>query len=161
DGWTVPVGSEIAKVAKLGKLPVRVQLGAVHAGAPPLSLGRSGRFRWFCRQSFRSSSRERFSSTAHVSQMRGDLGQTGEAKMNTRRKYRGPLVLPLTAVSAALIATGWWAQLPSAYAAPGELRGQVLGGGAPIANSTVTAFAASAGDPQQLGQARTGADGRF
>src|SRR5262245_33243223 len=38
---------------------------------------------------------------------------------------------------------------------------QVLGGGAPIANATVTLFAASAGNPQQLGQARTGADGRF
>src|SRR5215475_13043923 len=42
-----------------------------------------------------------------------------------------------------------------------NIAGQVLGGGAPIANSTVTLFAASAGNPQQLSQARTGADGRF
>jgi streptogramin lyase len=42
-----------------------------------------------------------------------------------------------------------------------SLEGQVLGGGAPIANSTVTLWAASAGEPQQLAQARTGADGRF
>ena len=41
------------------------------------------------------------------------------------------------------------------------LKGQVLGAGAPIANSTVTLFAASAGAPRQLAQARTGADGRF
>src|SRR5262245_6252705 len=46
-------------------------------------------------------------------------------------------------------------------AAAANIAGQVLGGGAPIANSTVTLFAASAGNPRQLGQARTGADGRF
>src|SRR5262249_34237506 len=46
-------------------------------------------------------------------------------------------------------------------AAAANIAGQVLGGGAPIANSTVTLFAASAGNPQQLGQARTGDDGRF
>jgi hypothetical protein len=41
------------------------------------------------------------------------------------------------------------------------LNGQVLSGGAPIANSTVTLWAASEGAPKQLGQARTGPDGRF
>ena len=41
------------------------------------------------------------------------------------------------------------------------LNGKVLGGGQPIANSTVTLWAASEGAPQQLGQARTGADGGF
>src|SRR5215470_4244382 len=46
-------------------------------------------------------------------------------------------------------------------AAAANIAGQVLGGGAPIADSTVTLFAASAGNPQQLGQARTGPDGRF
>src|SRR5262245_14973179 len=46
-------------------------------------------------------------------------------------------------------------------AAAANIAGRVLGGGAPIANSTVTLFAASAGNPQRLGQARTGADGRF
>jgi hypothetical protein len=39
--------------------------------------------------------------------------------------------------------------------------GRVLGAGAPIADSTVTLWAASPGDPQQLEQTRTGADGRF
>ena len=38
------------------------------------------------------------------------------------------------------------------------INGQVLGAGAPVADSTVTLFAASAGNPQQLGQARTGSD---
>jgi len=42
-----------------------------------------------------------------------------------------------------------------------SLKGQVLGGGAPIANSTVTLWAASAAAPKQLAQTRTGADGRF
>ena len=41
------------------------------------------------------------------------------------------------------------------------LEGKVLGGGQPIANSTVTLWAAGEGAPQQLGQARTGADGLF
>ena len=42
-----------------------------------------------------------------------------------------------------------------------SLSGQVLGGGAPIANSTVTLWAASPGAPKELAQARSGADGRF
>jgi len=42
-----------------------------------------------------------------------------------------------------------------------SLNGQVLGAGAPIANSTVTLWAASAGAPKQLAQARSGADGSF
>ena len=42
-----------------------------------------------------------------------------------------------------------------------SLNGQVLGGGGPVANSMVTLWAAAAGAPAQLGQARTGADGRF
>src|SRR5262249_14686174 len=46
-------------------------------------------------------------------------------------------------------------------AAAANVAGQVLGGGAPIANSTVTLFAANTGNPRQLGQARTRADGRF
>jgi hypothetical protein len=41
------------------------------------------------------------------------------------------------------------------------LKGQVLGGGQPIVNSTVTLWAASAGSPSQLGQTRTGVDGSF
>jgi len=42
-----------------------------------------------------------------------------------------------------------------------SLNGQVLGAGAPIVNSTVTLWAASAGAPKALGQARTGANGQF
>src|SRR5215510_1183183 len=46
-------------------------------------------------------------------------------------------------------------------AAAANIAGQVLGGGAPIANSTVTLWAANVGNPQELAHARTGADGRF
>jgi streptogramin lyase len=42
-----------------------------------------------------------------------------------------------------------------------NISGQVLGGGAPIANSTVTLWAASVGAPKELAQAGTDADGRF
>ncbi len=42
-----------------------------------------------------------------------------------------------------------------------SIKGQVLGGGAPITGSTVTLWAASAGEPKQLAQAKTGPDGRF
>src|SRR5215471_12781163 len=45
--------------------------------------------------------------------------------------------------------------------AAASLNGQVLSGGGPVANSTVTLWAANAAAPTQLGQARTGADGRF
>jgi 5-hydroxyisourate hydrolase-like protein (transthyretin family) len=41
------------------------------------------------------------------------------------------------------------------------IKGQVLGGGAPIANSTVTLWQASAGAPKQLAQTKTSGDGRF
>ena len=42
-----------------------------------------------------------------------------------------------------------------------SIKGQVLGGGAPIANSTVTLFAASEASPRQLAQTKTDGDGRF
>ena len=42
-----------------------------------------------------------------------------------------------------------------------RLEGQVQAGGGPVANSTVTLWAASTGEPRQIGQTRTGSDGRF
>ena len=51
--------------------------------------------------------------------------------------------------------------LMSASIAAADLRGQVLGAGAPIANSTVTLWAASDGAPKQLAHAKSGGDGRF
>src|SRR5262245_7577839 len=82
--------------------------------------------------------------------------------MNTRGKYRKPLVFLLLLIGTAMIATGWLAYLPGAYAdATGQIRGQVLGGGVPIANSTVTLWAAGAGAPMQVARTQTDADGRF
>jgi hypothetical protein len=59
---------------------------------------------------------------------------------------------------AVFAALGGLSSLP-AFAA--EMEGQVLGGGAPIAKSTVTLWSAGAAAPRQLGQAQTGDDGRF
>ena len=42
-----------------------------------------------------------------------------------------------------------------------HLDGQVLAGGGPVAQSTVTLWAASVNEPTQLGQANTGDDGHF
>jgi hypothetical protein len=51
--------------------------------------------------------------------------------------------------------------LASPTNAAANINGQVLGAGAPISNSTVTLWAASAGAPKQLALTRSGADGRF
>jgi len=48
---------------------------------------------------------------------------------------------------------------PSEAAA--RLEGQVQAGGGAVANSTVTLWAASTGEPRQIGQTRTSSDGRF
>jgi hypothetical protein len=45
--------------------------------------------------------------------------------------------------------------------AAANIDGQVLGAGTPIANATVTLWAATAAAPKELAQARSGADGRF
>ena len=42
-----------------------------------------------------------------------------------------------------------------------RLEGQVQAGGGPVANSTVTLWAASTGEPRLLRQTRTSGDGRF
>ena len=52
-----------------------------------------------------------------------------------------------------------WACTPAA--ADVRIEGQVQAGGAPLANSTVTLWAASAGEPRQLAQVKSGNDGRF
>lgn len=52
--------------------------------------------------------------------------------------------------------------VPTGTALAGQIiKGQVLGGGAPIANSTVTLWQASAGAPKQLAQTKTNGEGRF
>ena len=50
--------------------------------------------------------------------------------------------------------------LPAAAIAA-RIEGQVQVGGGPIANSAITLWSASAGQPRQLAQTRTGSDGRF
>jgi streptogramin lyase len=67
------------------------------------------------------------------------------------------LAVRLTAV--ALVAAGLFSA-PSGIAAD-VIKGEVRGGGAPVANSTVTLWAAGSDAPRQLAQAQTGPDGRF
>jgi len=51
--------------------------------------------------------------------------------------------------------------LTGTAAAGDRIQGQVLGGGAPIVGSSVTLWAAGASAPMRLGEAKTGADGKF
>ena len=62
---------------------------------------------------------------------------------------------------AALLLTGGMLSLVAGAATADTLDGQVLGGGLPVADSTVTLWAAGSGPPLQMAQARTDADGRF
>ena len=52
-----------------------------------------------------------------------------------------------------------WTCAPAA--ADVRIEGQVQAGGGPLAGSTVTLWAASAGEPKQLAQTKSGNDGRF
>jgi hypothetical protein len=67
--------------------------------------------------------------------------------------------------TAHFLTIGLTAALLSCACAPSEaavlLEGQVQAGGGPVANSTVTLWAASTGEPRQLGQTKTSSDGRF
>jgi hypothetical protein len=58
----------------------------------------------------------------------------------------------------ALVATG---MLATEAAAGADVKGEVMGGGSPVAQSTVTLWQACAGAPKQLAQTTTGRDGRF
>ena len=51
--------------------------------------------------------------------------------------------------------------LMAGLAAADSINGRVLGGGEPIAGSTVTLWSATAGAPAQLGQAKTDSNGQF
>ena len=62
------------------------------------------------------------------------------------------LTLAALAISGMFLAT-------RAFAA--DIQGQVMGGGAPIAQSTVTLWAATSDAPEQLAQTKTDNEGRF
>jgi hypothetical protein len=60
-----------------------------------------------------------------------------------------------------LLAAGLLGCLCGTAPATVRIEGQVQAGGGPLASSTVTLWAASAAEPKQLAQAKTGSDGRF
>ena len=64
---------------------------------------------------------------------------------------------------AAAILCGWLITVGSASAqeSPNQLEGRVQSGDSPIAGSTVTLWAASAKEPENLAQTKTNNEGRF
>src|SRR5271167_4343401 len=73
-------------------------------------------------------------------------------------KARRPTKVQIIAMLVAVGLLGW-ASSPATAAT--RIDGQVQVGGGPVAKSTVTLWAASAGGPARLTQTETGADGRF
>jgi hypothetical protein len=61
----------------------------------------------------------------------------------------------------ALLAVAGSLLLTAAQGGAAEINGQVLGGGSPIAQSTVILMQASSGAPKQIAQTKTDANGRF
>jgi hypothetical protein len=66
-----------------------------------------------------------------------------------------------TQIVGLLLATGLLVGAINPVSAAVRIDGQVQAGGGPVANSTVTLWAGSAGEPKQLAQAKTGDDGGF
>ncbi len=64
-------------------------------------------------------------------------------------------------ITGMLLAAGLIGAAVSPAEAALRLEGQVQAGGGPVANSTVTLWAASEGEPKQLAQGKTGDDGSF
>ena len=64
-------------------------------------------------------------------------------------------------IAAMVLMTGWLGCVCGPAAAAVRIEGQVQAARSPLANSTVTLWAASAGDPRQLAQTQTNGDGRF
>ena len=64
-------------------------------------------------------------------------------------------------VAATLMTAGALGWASGSYAAATQFEGQVQAGGGPVMNSTVTLWAASAGDPKQLAQTKTDVEGHF
>jgi hypothetical protein len=64
-------------------------------------------------------------------------------------------------VTAMLMAVGLLGWASSPCAADVRIAGQVQAGGGPVANSTVTLWAASTDQPARLAQTETGGDGGY
>src|SRR5271165_3142739 len=77
----------------------------------------------------------------------------------TRREHMREL--EKSHIAAMLLAGGLLGWTCGSAAAAVRIEGRVDAGGGPLASSTVTLWAGSAGEPMQLAQTRTGSDGRF
>src|SRR5215475_276090 len=79
--------------------------------------------------------------------------------MNGRRIYMFKIDRAQMATMLLAVGVLGYACVPATAAV--RIEGQVQEGGGPLANSTVTLWGASAGEPRQLAQARADSDGRF
>jgi hypothetical protein len=64
-------------------------------------------------------------------------------------------------IAAMLLTAGWLGCVCGAASAAVSIAGQVQAGGSAVANSTVTLWVASSGEPRQLAQTTTGSNGQF
>jgi hypothetical protein len=83
--------------------------------------------------------------------------------MNLRRTPRRKSMLKIdkARIGTVLLTVGILGCTCGPTAAAVRIEGQVQAGGSPLANSTVTLWAASAGEPRQLAQTRADSEGRF
>ena len=66
-----------------------------------------------------------------------------------------------TQIAMMLLAAGLIGYACGSASAAVRIEGQVQAGGSPLASSTITLWAASSGEPEQLAQTKSGSDGRF
>ena len=70
-------------------------------------------------------------------------------------------IISLACTAAAILAITSAPALSERAVTEANIKGQVLGGGAPISQSTVTLYAATAGEPTRLAETKTDSEGRF
>src|SRR5262245_61151622 len=80
---------------------------------------------------------------------------------SSREPWGGAMARQATTVLGWIGAVAAFGGLSTAPATAAVIQGRVTAAGAPIAGSTVTLWAASAGVPRQVAHTRSGADGRF
>src|SRR5215467_13848763 len=76
-------------------------------------------------------------------------------------KLRTVGIISLACTASAILAVTSAPALSERAVTEANIKGQVLGGGAPISQSTVTLYAATAGEPTRLAETKTDSEGRF
>ena len=85
-----------------------------------------------------------------------------QATVTRRRTMLGARMLAVASAFSCLATFATFGLMSNVPAiAADTINGQVLGAGSPIVGSTVTLWAETTGEPRQLAQTQSGADGRF